>query len=46
MTPKELKKFMEAAKILRSRLNTPEKRKALLIKIGYLNKDGQIAINK
>jgi hypothetical protein len=43
MTPKELKKFKEAAKTLRRRLDTPEKRKALLVKIGYLNQDGQVA---
>lgn len=43
MTPKELKKFMEAADKLRRELNTPEKRKAFLVEIGYLNPDGQVA---
>jgi hypothetical protein len=43
MTPKQLKKFKEAAEELQRRLDTPEKRKALLIKIGYLNPDGQVA---
>lgn len=43
MTPKELKKFMEAADKLRRELDTPEKRKAFLVKIGYLNPDGQVA---
>ncbi len=43
MTPKQLKKFMEAADKLRRELDTPEKRKALLVEIGYLNPDGQVA---
>jgi hypothetical protein len=43
MTPKELKKFKEAAATLRRRLDTPEKRRAFLVKIGYLNPDGQVA---
>jgi hypothetical protein len=43
MSPKQLKKFKEAAEKLRLRLDTPEKRKALLVKIGYLNPDGQVA---
>jgi hypothetical protein len=43
MTPKQLKKFKEAAARLRLKLDTPEKRKALLVKIGYLNPDGQVA---
>jgi hypothetical protein len=43
MTPKELKQFKEAAEKLRRELDTPEKRKAFLVKIGYLNPDGQVA---
>ena len=43
MTPKELKKFKEAAEKLQRQLDTPEKRKAFLVKIGYLNPDGQVA---
>jgi hypothetical protein len=45
MSPKELKKFKEAAEALQRKLDTPEKRKALLVKIGYLNPDGQVAEN-
>ncbi|MGD0800972.1 MAG: hypothetical protein ABR906_06635 [Terracidiphilus sp.] len=43
MSPRELKKFKEAAEKLQRSLDTPEKRKAILVKIGYLNPDGQIA---
>ena len=43
MTPKEFKKFKEAAEKLRQKLDTPEKRRAILVKIGYLNPDGQVA---
>jgi len=43
MSPKELKKFKEAAEKLERKLDTPEKRKAILVKIGYLNRDGQVA---
>jgi len=43
MTPKELKKFKEAAERLQRKLDTPEKRKEFLVKIGYLNPDGQVA---
>lgn len=43
MSPKELKKFKEAAEKLQRQLDTPEKRKAILVKIGYLNPDGQVA---
>jgi len=43
MTPKQLKKFKEAAARLRLKLDTPEKRKAFLVKIGCLSPDGQVA---
>ena len=43
MSPKEFKKFKEAAEKIRLENDTPEKRKAFLIKIGYLNTDGQVA---
>jgi hypothetical protein len=43
MSPRELKKFKEAAETLRRKLNTTEKRKALLVKIGYLKSDGEVA---
>jgi len=43
MSPKELKQFKEAAEKLQRELDTPEKRKAILVKIGYLNSDGQVA---
>lgn len=43
MTPKQFKKFKEAAEALQRKLDTPEKRKALLVKIGYLNPDGQVS---
>jgi len=43
MSPTELKRFKEAAEKLQRKLDTPEKRKALLVKIGYLNPDGQVA---
>ena len=43
MTPKEFKKFKEAADKLERELDTPEKRKAMLVEIGYLKPDGQVA---
>ena len=43
MSPREFKKFKEAAETLRRKLDTPEKRKALLVKIGYLKSDGEVA---
>jgi hypothetical protein len=43
MSPKEFKKLKEAAAKLRRELDTPEKRKAFLIKIGSLDPDGQVA---
>ena len=43
MSHKEFLKFKEAAEVLQRKLDTPEKRKALLVKIGYLNPDGQVA---
>ena len=43
MSPKQLKKFKEAAEALQRKLDTPEKRKALLVKIGYLKSDGEVA---
>jgi hypothetical protein len=43
MSPKELKALKEAAEKLERELDTPEKRKAMLVKIGYLNPDGQVA---
>jgi hypothetical protein len=43
MTPKELKKFKEAAEKIERECNTPEKAGQFLIKIGYLNPDGQVA---
>jgi hypothetical protein len=43
MTPYELRKIKEAAARLERECNTPEKIKAHLIKIGYLNTDGQVA---
>jgi len=43
MSPKELKQFKEAAEKLRRQLDTPENRKALLVEIGYLSPNGQVA---
>jgi len=43
MTPRDLQKFKEAAAKLAREHNTPEKARELLIKIGYLNADGQVA---
>jgi hypothetical protein len=43
MTPKEFKKFKEAAEKLNREHDTPEKAHQLLIKIGYLDPDGQVA---
>jgi hypothetical protein len=42
MTPKELKKFKEAAEKLDREHDTPEKARELLIKIGYLDPDGKV----
>jgi hypothetical protein len=43
MSHKEFLKFKAAAEKLNREHNTPEKARELLIKIGYLNPDGQIA---
>jgi hypothetical protein len=43
MSPKEFKKLKEAAEKIRLENDTPEKARAFLIKIGYLNPDGQVA---
>ena len=43
MTPRELKKFKAAAEKIERECNTPEKAGQFLIKIGYLNPDGQVA---
>jgi hypothetical protein len=43
MSPKEFKKFKEAAEKLNREHNTPEKARKLLIKIGYLDPDGKVA---
>jgi hypothetical protein len=43
MSPKEFKKFKEAAEKLNREHNTPEKARELLIKIGYLDPDGKVA---
>ena len=43
MSPRDLQKFKEAAEKLGREHDTPEKARELLIKIGYLNTDGQIA---
>jgi hypothetical protein len=43
MTPKQLKKFKEAAEKLEREHNTPEKARELFIKIGILNSDGTVA---
>ena len=43
MSRKELQKFKEAAeKILREN-DTPEKAKEFLVKVGYLNPNGEVA---
>jgi hypothetical protein len=41
--PKELKKFKEAIAKIDREVNTPEKARECLIKIGYLTTDGQLA---
>jgi len=43
MTRYELQKIKEAAARFERECNTPEKIKAHLIKIGYLNEDGEVA---
>ena len=43
MSPKEFKKFKEAAEKIDRECDTPEKARELLIKMGYLNRDGQVA---
>jgi len=43
MTPKEFKKFKEAAEKLDREHNTPEKARKLLIETGYLTPDGKVA---
>ena len=43
MSPKEFRKFKEAAEKIDRECDTPEKARAFLIKIGYLNPDGQRA---
>jgi|FreactTroBogLake_1042271.scaffolds.fasta_scaffold182663_1 hypothetical protein len=43
MGHKELQKFKEAAAKIEREYNTPEKAREILIKIGYLDGDGQLA---
>jgi len=43
MSPKEFKKFKEAIAKIDREYNTPEKAREWLIRIGYLNSDGQVA---
>jgi hypothetical protein len=43
MSPRELQKFKEAIAKIDREYNTPKKAKELLIKIGYLTPDGQVA---
>jgi hypothetical protein len=43
MSPRDLQKFKEAAEKLNREHDTPEKARELLIKIGYLNPNGQVA---
>lgn len=43
MSYEELQKFKEAAEKLMLECDTPEKKKQLLIKIGYLDPDGRVA---
>jgi hypothetical protein len=43
MSPRDLQKFKEAAEKLDREHDTPEKARKLLIKIGYLNPDGQVS---
>jgi len=43
VSPKEFKKFKEAAEKLDREHNTPEKAHEFLIKIGYLDPDGKVA---
>lgn len=43
MTAKELKRFKEAAEAINRECDTPEKARQFLVKIGYLNPNGQVA---
>ena len=43
MSPREFQKFKEAAAKIDREYSTPEKAREWLIKIGYLNPDGQLA---
>jgi hypothetical protein len=43
MSPRDLQKFKEAAEKLDREHDTPEKARELLIEIGYLKPDGQVA---
>jgi len=43
MSYEELQKFKEAAEKLARELDTPEKAKQFLIKMGYLDPDGQVS---
>ena len=43
MGRKELLKFKEAAAKMAREHDTPEKAREILIKIGYLNADGEVA---
>jgi hypothetical protein len=43
MSHKELQKFKEAAAKIARENDTPEKAKAILIEIGYLNANGEVA---
>jgi hypothetical protein len=43
VSPKEFKKIKEAVEKIDREYNTPEKAREWLIKIGYLNPDGQVA---
>jgi hypothetical protein len=43
MSHKEFLKFKAAAEKIERECNTPEKAGQFLIKIGYLNPDGQVA---
>jgi hypothetical protein len=45
MSHKEFLKFKAAAEKIERECNTPEKTGQFLIKIGYLNPDGQVAEN-
>ena len=43
MSHKELQKFKEAAAKIEREHDTPEKARKILIKIGYLDANGQVA---